>query len=187
MPDLTKINETIREIRKENRNEDKILTDLDFSFHSEKHQELKKTVAAFNNNYIQYESIGDKEKSFLPKDCLDVMRPYLSPMINNHKTQGDWKIHSGKTITDHKTQREWKIHLKTAISFISSKDFDETRTINTKCDNIEIMMCSETDEIIEELFESLFQRYQEGLEESMKVREFFSDSVDVLYYNVNKS
>ena len=37
MPDLTKINETIREIRKENRSEDKILTDLDFSFHSEKH------------------------------------------------------------------------------------------------------------------------------------------------------
>ena len=111
------------------------------------------------------------------------MRPYLI----NHKIQGDWKIHSGKTITDHKTQGEWKIHLKTAISFISSKDFDETRTINTKCDNTEIMMCSETDEIIEELFESLFQRYQEGLEESMKVREFFSDSVDVLYYNVNKS
>ena len=33
------------------------------------------------------------------------MRPYLSPMINNHKTQGDWKIHSGKTIIDHKTQK----------------------------------------------------------------------------------
>ena len=29
-------------------------------------------------------------------------------------------------------------------------------------------MDSETDEIIVELFESLFQRYQEGLEESMK-------------------
>ena len=35
----------------------------------------------------------------------------------------------------------------------------------SKSDNIEIMKGSETDKIIEELFESLLQRYQEGLEE----------------------
>ena len=40
--------------------------------------------------------------------------------------------------------------------------------MHSKSDNIEIMMGSETDEIIEELFESLLQRYQEVLEESMK-------------------
>ena len=58
------------------------------------------------------------------------------------------------------------------INFISSKDSDETRTMHTTSDNIEIMMGSETDEIIEELFESLLQRYQEGLEESMKANLF---------------
>ena len=53
-----------------------------------------------------------------------------------------------------------------AIDFISSKeDSDETRTMRTKTDNKEIMMGSETDYIIEELFKSLLQRYQEGLEE----------------------
>ena len=47
-----------------------------------------------------------------------------------------------------------------AINFISSKlDSDETRTMHTKSDNIEIMMGSETDEIIEELFKSLLKRY----------------------------
>ena len=51
------------------------------------------------------------------------------------------------------------------INFISSKDSRETRTIYTKSDNIEIMMSSETDEIVEELFKYLLQRYQEGLEE----------------------
>ena len=52
-----------------------------------------------------------------------------------------------------------------AINFISSKeDSDETLTMRTKSDNIEIMMGSETDEIIEELFKSLFERYQDGLE-----------------------
>ena len=59
------------------------------------------------------------------------------------------------------------------INFTSSKDSDETRTMHTTSDNIEIMMGSETDEIIEEeLFESLLQRYQEGLEESMKANLF---------------
>ena len=52
-----------------------------------------------------------------------------------------------------------------AINFISSKeDSDETCTICTKSDNIEIMMGSDTDKMIEELFKSL----QERLEESIK-------------------
>ena len=68
-----------------------------------------------------------------------------------------------------------------AINFISSKkDSDETHTMHTKGDNIEIMMGSERDEIIEELFKSLLQRYQEGLEESMRGSEFIFDCVDAL-------
>ena len=58
--------------------------------------------------------------------------------------------------------------------------------MHSKNDNIEIMMGSETDEIIEELFESLLQRYHEGLEESVKGSDFIFDSMDVLYYNLNK-
>ena len=52
--------------------------------------------------------------------------------------------------------------------------------------NVEIMMGSETDEIIEELFKSFLQKYQEGLEESMRGSEFIFDSVDSLYYSLNK-
>ena len=48
------------------------------------------------------------------------------------------------------------------------------------------MTGDETDEIIKELFESLLQRYQEGLEESMKGSEFVFDSVDLLEYKLNK-
>ena len=70
------------------------------------------------------------------------------------------------------------------INFISSKDSRETRTIHTKSDNIEIMMSSETDEIVEELFKYLLQRYQEGLEEWMRESEFVCDSVDLLYYHL---
>ena len=73
-----------------------------------------------------------------------------------------------------------------AINFISSKDSDETRTMHAKSNNVEIMIGSETDEIIEDLFESFLQKYQEGLEEPTKGSEFAYDSVDALYYNLNK-
>ena len=72
------------------------------------------------------------------------------------------------------------------INFISSKDSDKTRTIHTKSNNAEIMMGSETDEIIEDVFESFLQKHQEDLEESMRESEFAYDGVDALYYNLNK-
>ena len=52
-----------------------------------------------------------------------MIRPYLGDIIN-----------------DHKTQEEWKIQLTMIINFISSKDYDETRTMHTTSDNIEIMI-----------------------------------------------
>ena len=116
-----------------------------------------------------------------------MIRPYLSDIINDYKTQGEWRIHSGNTIIKHKTQSEWKIQLTVAINFISSKrDSDETRTMRAKSNNVEIMMGSEIDEIIEYLFESFSERYQEGLEESMRGIEFIFDSADALYYDLNK-
>ena len=144
------------------------------------------TKGAFNNNYIQYESKGDKGKNLSIKKYLNIIGPYLNDIINDHKTQGKWRIHSGNTITERKTQSEWKIQLTMAIKFISSKDSDETRTMHTKSNNVEIMMGSETDEIVEELFESLLQLYQKHLEESIRGGEFVYDSVDALYYNPNK-
>ena len=145
-----------------------------------------KTVSAFNSNYIQYESIGDKNKNISIKKYIDIIRSNLSDIINNNKTQRQWKILPGNIITDYKTQREWKIYLTIVIKFISSKDSNETRIMHCKSDNIEIIMVSKTDEIIEELFESLLKRSQEGLEESMKENEFIFDSTHILYYNLNK-
>ena len=45
--------------------------------------------------------------------------------------------------------------------------------MHTKSGNIEIVMVSEADDIIEKLFESRLQRYQEELEESLKGSGFF--------------
>ena len=73
-----------------------------------------------------------------------------------------------------------------AINFISSKDSDQTRSMHAKSNNVEIIMSSETYEIIEDLFESFLQKYQERLEESMRRSEFPYEGVDSLYYNLNK-
>ena len=47
-------------------------------------------------------------------------------------------------------------------------------------------MRSETSDITEELCESLLQKYQERLKESTRRSEFIYDSVDLLYYNLQK-
>ena len=45
--------------------------------------------------------------------------------------------------------------------------------MNTKSNNTEIMIDNGTDEIFEELLNSLLQRYQKGLEEKMRGSDFF--------------
>ena len=54
-----------------------------------------------------------------------------------------------------------------------SKDSEEIRTIHSKSDNIEILIGNKTDESIEELFESLLQRYQKELEEKCLLQNLF--------------
>ena len=57
--------------------------------------------------------------------------------------------------------------------------------MHTKSDNKEIMVGSDTNEVIKELFKSFLQRYQEGLQEKMKGSEF--DGVNLLYSDFNKT
>ena len=55
--------------------------------------------------------------------------------------------------------------------------------MHVKSNNVEIMMGSEANEIVGESF---LQRYQEGLEESMRRSEFIFYGADALYYDLNK-
>ena len=63
---------------------------------------------AFSSNYIEYKSNGDKDKTLFINDYLDMIRKYLSDIINDYKTQG-----------------ESKIQLTVEINFICSKDSNE--------------------------------------------------------------
>ena len=124
--------------------------------------------SGYNNNYIRYESKGDKILTV--EEYLGLIEPYLADMINDYKSKG-----------------EWKIQLTAEINFISLKpDYNETRIMHTKSDNEEIMIGSDTSDAIKELFKSFLQRYQESLQEKMKGSDFESDGVNLLYYDFNK-
>ena len=110
----------------------------------------KKTDGGFDdkrNNYIAYTSQGDDNKNISPEEYLNIIRPYLNDLINNHKASG-----------------EWKIQLRIKNRCISSKNYEETRDMYSSSNNIEIFMGSNTDEVIDRLFNSMLQRFQEAKE-----------------------
>ena len=124
--------------------------------------------SGYNNNYIQYESKGDK--ILMVKEYLRLIESYLADMIN-----------------DYKSKREWKIQLTARINLTSLKpDSDETRIMHTKSDNKEIMVGSDINEVIKELFKSFLQRYQEGLQEKIRGSDSEFDGIHLLYYDFNK-
>ena len=159
-----------------------------FDEFDEDYYRLIKNTSAFNDNYMEYENNGDKNKNLSIKEYLYMIIPYLSDMINDHKSPKILRLHSRYEVTYYETQYgEWKVQLTVAIKFIPSKDSKETRTIHIKSDNKEVMMNSKTDDIINGLFKSLLQKYQEELAESIRGSEFIFDSVDLLRYHLKKS
>ena len=65
----------ITKIRKENRNENKIIRDLRILYKPEED----------DDDYIKYESNGNKNKALSIEDYLNMIRPYLSNVIDDHK------------------------------------------------------------------------------------------------------
>ena len=107
-----------------------------------------KTKSAFNGNYIEYESNGDRDKNLSAKKYLNMIRPYLSDIINDQKTTKKLRVYWSNKVIDYKIQfGEWNIQLIMLINLISPNDSNETRNIHTKSNNVEIMVGKETDEI----------------------------------------
>ena len=65
---------------------------------------------AFNSSCIQYESKGDKGKNLSIKEYLNMIKPYLSDIINDHKTHGLVRYHSGNKTWVEETPTVWKIN-----------------------------------------------------------------------------
>ena len=123
----------------------------------------------YNENYAQYESKGDKILSL--KEYLNLIEKYLRELIEEYKLKG-----------------EWKVQLTIEVNFISLKSgSDETRIMYTRSNNTEIMFGDDNDDIIEQLFELLLQKYEENLQNKMRGSEFEFDGINFLYYDFNKT
>ena len=93
-----------------------------------------------------------------------MIRPYLIDLINNHSQSG-----------------EWKIQLVMLNKFISSKNFEETHSVYSASGNIEMFVGSDTDEVIDRLFDTILQRFQDARETSYeRGSEFIFENVDLL-------
>ena len=135
--------------------------------HEEEEEHYYKLVGVDNfwhKNYIEHGSNSHRNKTLIEENYNE-MRPYLNDIIN-----------------DLKKSDTWKIQLTIAINFITFKDNgEEERLMHSKSDNIEFMIYDNADEVIQELFESLLNRYQIGVETSMKRSDFIFNCVYLLY------
>ena len=75
----------------------------------------------------------------------------------------------------------WKIKSTIIIDFISPKDGNgQERIMHSKSNDKEIMSNEKADEVVEELFESTLNIYQNDLEKLMKGGEFVFQYIHLL-------
>ena len=145
--------------------------------------------AGRNNNYIEYTSRGDRHENLSSEEYLKMIRPYLRDLIDDHKpttesNNEDNNNNNNINDSDRDSDRdndsdraEWKMK----NNCISTKSFEETCTIYTKSEPTEIFMGSNTNDVIDRLFNTLLQRFQQAIKTSIEGSIFTHESVRLLY------
>ena len=127
---------------------DNLIGDMRILFEQEREEDYSgpKRVSNFwNNNYIKYESNGNKNRNLSLKVYLKKIESYLKNIIINIRNSDTWKI--CLTIT---------------TNFISSKDTKEESVMHSSSDNIKFTTNSDENYVVENLFYSLRSKYQDG-------------------------
>ena len=149
---------------------DRIIRDTRKLFKQEEEKDYckpKRVSNFWNNNYVEFESNGDKNRSLSLDEYLKKCKPYLRNII-----------------IDLQNSDTWKIQLTIAINFISSKDFEEEHIMNSKSKNIKFY--NDVNEVADKLFDTLGSRHQGNLETSWRGSNFIFDSVQLIYYKCHK-
>ena len=118
--------------------------------------------SSFKNYYKYYESRGDKDKKLSVKQYLYKIMPYLSDLINDHKTIRN-------------ESNEWKIQINMHVNFIMKNNNEEIRSGN------------ETDDIIKRLINSFLTNYRNEEAILRNGSSFVFESVDLLSYHIHKT
>ena len=121
---------------------------------------------SFKDGYKYYESRGDKDKKLSIKQHLYKIMPYLSDLINDHKTNRN-------------NFNEWKIQINMHVNFISSNDTGEIRTIFAWSDNEEIRLGNDLN--------SFLNNYQKEEIVLRNGSNFVFESVELLSYHLQKT
>ena len=137
-------------------------------------------------NYIKYKSEGDKDEKLSPEEYLNMIRRDLRDLINRHilieglnnnnndnnnnnndtnsnnaDTNNNNTDNNNDNNNNNNTDRgEWKIQLSIIISCISTKRFNVKRTMHSKSKAVEVFMGSDTENVIDTLFNTLLQNFQ---------------------------
>ena len=147
-----------------------------------------------NDNYMEYTSKGDRYENLSPKEYLNMIKPYLRDLINEHIPTMELNNNNNNTDNNNdnnnntdnynnNNRAEWKIQLTMQNSCISTRNFEETRTIFTKSEPVEIFMGVNTNDVIDRLFNRLLQRFQHAQETSYyRESESIPDNVELLYH-----
>ena len=104
----------------------RMLRDIKDLFEYEEEENYYKPLRVSNfwsNNYIEYKSSRDRNKTLSVEEYLNKIRSYLEDIIINLKKSDTWKI-----------------QLTIANKFVSSIDNDKERVIHSKSDKIEIII-----------------------------------------------
>ena len=119
---------------------DRIIRDIRtlFEQHKEDYYKPKRVSYFWNNNYIEYEGNGDKNRNLSLDEYLKKVEPYFRNII-----------------TDLQNSDTQAIQLTITINSISAKDAKQERVMHSRSDNIKIKSCNVVNAVTKELFESL--------------------------------
>ena len=144
------------------------------------------------NNYIKYMSKRDKDEKLSPEEYHNMTRPYLRDLINKHKPVEELNNNNNNNTNNNNNNNnpecgEWKIISRMYINCTSTTSFNETRTMHPKSKQVQVYMGSDTENVIDALFNTLLQNFQ-CIQETSNERgsEFILDSVEVLEYKFHK-
>ena len=113
-----------------------------------------------------------------------MIRPYLRDLLDENKPIMEL---NNSNINNINNRTEWKIQLIIKNNFISVKDIEDTCTIYSASKPVEIVMGSDTGNIIDTLFNTILNKIHLAMETSNeRGSRFTHDSVRLLYYHCQR-
>ena len=95
------------------------------------------------------------------RDLIDEHKPITELNNNNNSNNNSTNDSNDNNNNNNNNNRaEWEIQLIIKNNFISVKDFEDTRTIYSASKPVEIFMGSDTENIVDMLFNKILNRIQ---------------------------